>query len=48
MDKFHKEKPNQHGHSSPTEEVMMETELPKNISIDVRAENAPINIKNLG
>lgn len=45
MDKFLKEKSHQQDQSP--NKVMMEKEPPKNISVDVRAENAPINIKNL-
>lgn len=47
VDKYLKEKSNHQENS--TNEVMMEmdTESPKNIS-STRAENAPINIKNLG
>lgn len=47
VDKFLKEKSHQQDHS-PNDVMMMEKEeSPKNIS-DVRADNAPINIKNLG
>lgn len=48
LDKFLKEKSRQEDHS-PNDVMMMmkKEESPKNIS-DVRADNAPINIKNLG